>query len=553
MEIAEVRRSEEGRIVLADREEVKEYRKARRMKKNRTKHKELIGIANREIHIEKAKPQTMICRGVRTANRKEFIKEAVRYGKDKHTDPDNNTKAQKERLERLRQTRINERMNGRKRKGIEVFDVLLARAKTKMNIAADLENTVPEIVKALPFDTCRKITKQFNNIFHEEEENPEKWEMTEYGAIPKDANTETMQGSRWIAKINHFRQWYIRSWRDRLDTGRVKNVNTYGFQPGHNTKDITGMIREMLRLAAKWGYPLIVISADILTAFDRMIHEVIDESLAYSNVDIDTRIAVMNDYRQKKARIRINGAGTTWSFRISKAGYQGGAKTNKEWNRMMEMLMEPLVEIWDILDYGFETKPTKGLPTVRITHAIWADNIFLFAKSKDEAQYMIDGVTDRIKGMGLEWKVRNSDGSNALEVMTAGEIKEEEIKLRSRTGTGEKVEVEQKKELKLLGVALDQEGNSYKCMRFRMRQAEKTFWKYARVFKGKGMVGDLLKAWDQAVVGTGVFGAGEYTLSYSMLKTIRGWELHCLRKILRRTFRWNEDRTKLMKNPTKAI
>ena len=124
-----------------------------------------------------------------------------------------------------------------------------------------------------------------------------------------------MAGSRWIAKINLLRQWYLRSWRNRLDTNWVQNVNTYGFQPGHNTSDITGMIREILRLAAKVGYPIIIISADVLTAFDNMLHATIDKCLEYTNVDIDTRIAVMREYSKKKARIRINGAGTTKRFR----------------------------------------------------------------------------------------------------------------------------------------------------------------------------------------------------------------------------------------------
>ena len=64
---------------------------------------------------------------------------------------------------------------------------------------------------------------------------------------------------------------------------------------------------------------------------------------------------------------------------------------------------------------------------------------------------------------------------------------------------------------------------------------------------------DLIKAWDQVVVSTGTYGAGEYTLSYSMLKTVRSWELYYLRKVLRRTFRWSENRVKYMRDSTKAI
>ena len=64
----------------------------------------------------------------------------MRYGKGKYTNPNNNnTTNQQERMERLRRIRDNERMDGRKRKDIELFDVLQARAKMLMNKAADLE------------------------------------------------------------------------------------------------------------------------------------------------------------------------------------------------------------------------------------------------------------------------------------------------------------------------------------------------------------------------------------------------------------------------------
>ena len=128
---------------------------------------------------------------------------------------------------------------------------------------------------------------------------------------------------------------------------------------------------------------------------------------------------------------------------------------------------------------------------MRITHVIWADSIFLLSKTREEAQEMINDVTDRMKEMGLEWKIRNSDGSSALDCMAGGELVEEEIRLTTRTGEGEEVGFEQKKEIKALEITMGQEGNSYKCLRFRMRQAERAFWKHAKIFKGRGVVPDL--------------------------------------------------------------
>ena len=137
--------------------------------------------------------------------------------------------------------------------------------------------------------------------------------------------------------------------------------------------------------------------------------------------------------------------------------------------------------------------------------------------------------------------------------MTGGGLQNQEIRLTTTTGECEEVEIQQKKEIKTLGVTIDQEGNSYKRFRFRLRQAERAFWQHANIVRGKGAVPDLIKAWGQAVVSTGTYGAGEYTLSYSMLKIVRSRELYYLRKVLRGTFRWSENRVKYMRDSTKAI
>ena len=69
----------------------------------------------------------------------------------------------------------------------------------------------------------------------------------------------------------------------------------------------------------------------------------------------------------------------------------------------------------------------------------------------------------------------------------------------------------------------------------------------------KGPVAGLVDAWDKAVVTACVYGGGRWSISYSIIKTIRSWELYYLRKVLRRTYRWNVDRVKLMKESTRAI
>ena len=157
--------------------------------------------------------------------------------------------------------------------------MLQARAEMKNNKAQDQKGIVAEMVKLIPFDSCIHINDTFMHMYTRDEGGEvASWRVTDFTAIPKEDKVEELADYRWIAKQAHFRQWYNRTWRDRYRQQRFSAVRTFGFSKGFRTGDVTGMVRAALQKASAWGYGIVVVELDILTAFDQMIHEALDDA-----------------------------------------------------------------------------------------------------------------------------------------------------------------------------------------------------------------------------------------------------------------------------------
>ena len=73
--------------------------------------------------------------------------------------------------------------------------------------------------------------------------------------------------------------------------------------------------------------------------------------------------------------------------------------TPDDWNDLIEDCLETLVEEWEREEVGFRCGQAG-----RLTHLVWADNIWLFAKSREEMMTMQTQLTGRLEAKGLWWK-----------------------------------------------------------------------------------------------------------------------------------------------------
>ena len=156
---------------------------------------------------------------------------------------------------------------------------------------------------------------------------PDSWTHTEFNGIPKDDNTNTLAGQRWIASQSLTRGWYQRCNRDhiRQNTATDSPVRTYGFKAETNTSHVTSGLRSIICNCRTWqGYQAAIISMDIRTFPDAIEHKVIFDALVSAQIPQHNINAIMRDYHMKTASLILSGKTTSSKHKFTKGGWQGG-------------------------------------------------------------------------------------------------------------------------------------------------------------------------------------------------------------------------------------
>ena len=182
-------------------------------------------------------------------------------------------------------------------------------------------------------------------------------------------------------------------------------------------------MRELSYLAETWGLPLVTGLQDIQTAFDSMPHELIGSSMLASGAHPHLVGLHMQELTGMQAYINLPGAGPTSTFDFWRGGKQGGVETPDERRILVQHVLEPVVQRWHKTCVGFRL-PDEDDAWLVVSHAIWADNIILFASGFGMLQSMITDVNEAFgqfkTGSGtrhLLWK------PTSLEVIVSGSLR----------------------------------------------------------------------------------------------------------------------------------
>ena len=96
--------------------------------------------------------------------------------------------------------------------------------------------------------------------------------------------------------------------------------------------------------------PLVILTSDILTAFDAIVHETMDLAFEAKGVDLSTRIALLKQVSSKWARLRITCAGLTQVFPFQRGGLRGGVNTPEVFNMILQTFLADIISFWEMLD-----------------------------------------------------------------------------------------------------------------------------------------------------------------------------------------------------------
>ena len=134
--------------------------------------------------------------------------------------------------------------------------------------------------------------------------------------------------------------------------------------------------------------------------------------------------------------------------------------TPDDWNDLVEDTMEEVVEEWEKEGVGVNCGDVG-----RLTHLVWADNIWIFGRSWEELARMQERLTESMEAKGLWWKesslmVMQTDGSHG-DMVTEG-----------KRGAWVHKEVDR---MVVVGVLLDNQGSTAASMEHREGIAQNIF------------------------------------------------------------------------------
>ena len=149
-----------------------------------------------------------------------------------------------------------------------------------------------------------------------------------------------------------------------------------------------------------WGLPLLKSMQDVQTAFDSMSHDLIYSAMIGRGASYNDVGLHMRELTGMRGQISLPHVGGTKLFNFTRGGKQGGIETPDQWRVVIDHLLEPVVHKWGAQGFGFKLVDDDGDAEQLVNHAIWADNVVLFATSYKMMQQMIDDL-DKALGSQL--------------------------------------------------------------------------------------------------------------------------------------------------------
>ena len=283
------------------------------------------------------------------------------------------------------------------------------------------------------------------------------------------------------------------------------------------------LLKEAIRKKTSHGGSIVVVAGDILTAFDAMRHNLIEEACG-PGLDVDTRIATMKQYHHKHAYLSIPGGGDTEAFPFVRGGWLGGINTPDLFNQVL-VLRHQLDDI--VIDWERRGMGITFDGQMLANHIFFADNGFVLADTVEDGLAMMQQITDRLYSIGFEWK------PTSLQIMLAGDIANQSIERCLKTPFGTALQVCQVTQMEALGTLIDNQGKYTESVDFRLTQAERVFQKHRVVLCGRGSPGQKLAAWESTVATSAAFGSGAVPLTRELAHHVHAWENRLFRQSLR--------------------
>lgn len=389
--------------------------------------------------------------------------------------------------------------------------------KMKNRKSEDMSHTVTELIKHADGPFFGILLDMYNSILTTGN-TPSNWHVTVFRMLPKTGDLSDANNWRPIAVLPILYKIFSKLVYARLHPvlEKYQSHDQFGFRIDRRIDDVFGIVENMIGKCGEWNLPVWICTLDLRKAFDRILHQPLFEILRHQNIHDGYLHLLGVLYKGQKGT--IDGK---HFFDIQWGVKQGDTLSAMLFNAAIQ---EVFVR-WEkrLSSEGWLLKTS----TERLTNGRYADDILLFAHSREELQTMIELLIEELRKICLELN------ASKTKILT-NEIQEQQFILVGDVQINIVPENENHKYLGryLLGAF---ENRSIIEVAHRLQCGWHKFGRHANVLLNKNVSIKLrLKLFDSAVTPSLLFGLHVLPISKISMDKI----MICQRKMLRKNVGW---------------
>ena len=475
------------------------------------------------------------CDGVLTEDRHAWRAELRRYCEDKYFDCMESEEVQKRRIATLRSVQHAAELDGQQHPILSVGVVLQARARLCTGRCfGGGEEIVAEMIRLLPIAAVYAVVDMFSLRYSGEVvEDLETWRTVIMIFLQKVANPTQLKQFRGISLLSVMSKWYMQCLyilAKRCQRPKAwDRVCIYSYECCLSTSHVTIALQLLLCRGWEWQLrsPVYVFNGDVKSAFDNMRPDVVVKALRAARLHPRIIAAMMAENVGAVCWPEFDGITLEMPVTFNKCARQGGVESAYQWNAVMFMCLAELTPLWHDSGYGVD------LGGRRYTHAVWADNIWLFDHCPCNLKKMMQSLTAVLALHHLRWK------PDSLCYMAS--VKSELVDMMVDDGI-DVLKVPNVDSMEVLGVRLNKTGATTPSFQHRASRADKAFWSDKRALTCRSLsLQARFQRYAERIVPRMLHGCGSWAWSQSLYQSIAVWEGRALRRIVGAGRRSDED------------
>ena len=270
-----------------------------------------------------------------------------------------------------------------------------ACARLKVNKVCDESGLAAALLQHAPDEFLVELLRLFNGILHHGNA-PAGWKKTLFTMLPKRTRAKLVKDFRPIANIRLFYKVFAYMVLARVEQSleSFQPEAQHGFRSGRRMEEHVLTTNLVLDKSTAAGLPLWIISLDLSKAFDTVNWETLWEALRRQNIS-NQLIWILHCLYHNQTGVVRDGAGDSRTFDIFSGVRQGCVLSPRLFCAALELAMSE----WRLANPHGGVDLGDAMP--RLLDLRFADDILIFANTKEEVQNLLDSEVRHLATAGL--------------------------------------------------------------------------------------------------------------------------------------------------------